>query len=506
MKKLTFVISVLFLVFGLVMTTLITGLASKEDNSVVFGLTAEPPVLDPHYTSSGVARSTYSNMYDSLVMHDDSGEYVGALAENWTISEDRTEYIFRLRKGVKFHNGEELKASDVKFSLDRGKNSPHVAFMYTGFKDVEVLDDYTVKIQLEAPSEIFLEVMCQPHTSIVSEKAVTELGNQAFARNPVGTGPYKFVKWTPGVSIEMEAFEDYFLGAPSIKYAKFPIIIDRTVATVALEKGEIDIYQDFLPIDKALIMGNPDLTWDQTTGAHVDQFIINCENKILSNRLVRQAIAYAIDKESVLLIGKEGFGVLADSQIPPYLTDYFPETVKAYPYDVEKAKELLKQAGYPDGFSIKMYIIAGYYEKMAQVAQSNLSQVGIDVEIQVFEWGTYLELIGNGNYEMALMGQSIQILDPGLLLNWLFLSGNIGPGGNFCRYQNPEMDKLITTSFSEKDKSKRKEMFKEIVQIAHDDVVGVPVYWWINNIGYNKDLKGAKALTIFHYKLKEYSW
>ena len=507
MKKLRFFSIVLFLVLGLIMTSLITGLASKEDNSIVFGIMQEPPVLDPHYTSSGIARSTYSNLYDSLLWYDDSGNYVGAIAEGWTVSEDETEYIFTLRKGIKFHNGEELKASDVKFSLDRGKNSPYTAFMYTGIQDIEILDDYTVKVKLQAPSAIFLEVMCQPHTSIVSEKAVTEMGNQEFARNPVGTGPYKFVKWTAGVSIEFEAFEDYFLGAPSIKYAKFPIIVDRTVATVALEKGEIDVYQDLATIDKQTIIDSPDLSWDETTGAHLYYIIINTEHPILSNPLVRQAIAYATDKESILLIAREGFGTLADSQIPPFLTDYFPATVKAYPYDPKKAKELLEQAGYPNGFSIKMSIDNNTFSrKLAQVVQDNLSQIGIDMSIEEFEWGTFLELAGNGNFDLATVGQSIQILEPGLLLNWMFFSGNVGSAGNFMRYNDPEMDKLIAASFVESNISKRVAIFEKIAQKAHDEVIGVPVYWITNTIAFNSNLKGVEALTIFHYKIREYSW
>lgn len=503
MKKITAVVAVLLLVSGLLLTT---SLLAQERDTVKFGLTAEPPVLDPHMTSSGIARSTYSNLYDSLLWYDDAGGYVGALAESWTVSEDRTAYTFTLRRGVLFHNGEEMRASDVKFSLERGLNSPHVAFMYSGITSVEVIDDYTVKIQLEAPSQIFLEIMCQPHTSIVSEKAVVELGDAQFARNPVGTGPYKFVSWTPGVTIKFEAFEDYFWGAPSIKYAEFPIIIDRAVATVALEKDEIHVYQDLHPMDKVTVERHRDLIWDEVTGAHCNQLLLNLEDEILSNVLVRRALAYATDREAILWIGLEGSGLLADHTIPPYLSDYYPEDIKAREMDIEKAKELLREAGYPDGFTINLYTIAGYYEKMAQVIQDNYARIGVNVTIQVFEWGTYLEMIGLGNYQMALMGQSIQILDPGLLLNWLYYSGNVGFAGNFCRYEDPIMDELLKASSVEPDISRRKEIFREIVEKAYDEVIGIPIFWIINNIGYNKDLEGVEALTIFHYKLREYSW
>ena len=511
MKKITYIYSrkfvILILALGLIMTTLISGIAIEQTkkDSLIIGLYLEPPTLDPQFNTAHIARQVYCNIYDNLVMKDDSGKYIPGLAESWTISEDRLEYTFILRKGIRFHNGEELKASDVKFTIDRGIGSPHVAFMYANIKGAEVVDDYKVKIQLETPSQIFLEIMTLPHTGIVNEKAVTELG-EGYVRNPIGTGPYIFENWIRGERINLVSNEDYFLGSPAIKKLTYRIIIDTTIGMVALEKGEVDMYPELSPVDKGNIIKNPNLKYDEAIGAHIEQILFNTESEIFSNVLVRRSVSHAVNREAILQVAKEGVGVLAEHQIPEYFSDYYTDKVKAYPLDINKAKELLKQAGYPDGFSFTISVNPGYPERIAQIIQDNLNEIGIKAEIEVFEWGTYLSMLSAGNFEMAVLTNSIQLLDPGLLLNWIFHSDNYGPGGNRCRYVNPEADKLIDASFLESDVLKRKEIFEEIVTIVHNDAVYIPLYWLINNIGYNKDLKGVKPLAIAHYKVIEYSW
>jgi len=506
MKKLiSNIILVLFL--GLIMATIISSgvVAEEKRDSLVIGFFQEPPTLDPHMNISSIGRQLYCNIYDSLVKYDkDTGEYYPGLAESWTTSSDGTEYTYILRKGIKFHNGEKLKATDVKFSFDRGKKSPYTSNMYTNFKEAEVIDDYTVKVKLYRPSYIHSAIMSQPPTAIVNEKAVKELGKE-YGRNPVGTGPYKFVRWDTGVKIDLVAYEDYFLGPANIKNLTYRIILDESTAMVALEKGEVDICFDLPPVNKDNIIRNPNLKYDEVTGQHIGLLHMNHENKYLSNRLVRQAINYAINREEVLAVEEKG--VLAVNYIPEYMTTYFSDKVQPYPHDVEKAKELLKQAGYPDGFSIRYFASPGRYERLAQVFQSNLAEVGIKAKIEILEWGTYLDRVAKGEYDMGMSGFGIFVMDPQLLFERIFSSKNIGFPGNFARYNNPEVDKLLDATFVERDASKRRELFDEIQTIVHNDAVRVPLYWYVNTIAYNKDLEGVKALVIFDYNfINEYSW
>jgi len=506
MKKLISNI-VLVLVLGLIMVTIISGVAAAEKrDSIVFGFLQEPPNLDPQMCIAAIGRQLFCNIYDTLVKYDkDTDEYGPGLAESWTVSSDGTEYTYILRKGVKFHNGEELKAMDVKFSFDRGMASPYVSYMYKNFKEVEVIDDYTVKVKLYQPSYIHLAIMSQPPTGIVNEKAVKELGKE-YGRNPVGTGPYKFVRWDAGVKIDLVANEDCFLGPPSIKNLTYRIICDTSTAMVALEKGEIDIIFDLPPVNKDNIIKNPNLKYDETIGQHVVLIDMNNENKYLSNRLVRQAISYAINREDVLRVRESG--VLAVNYLPQYMTTYFSDKVQPYPHDVEKAKELLKQAGYPDGFSIRFSLGKETTERIAQVVQANLAEVGIKVKIERYEWGTYLnKMLGTGDYDMGRSGFGIFVMDPQLLIERIFHSKNIGLPGNFARYNNPEVDKLLEATFDERDISKRREMFDEIQTIVHNDAVYVPICWYVNPVAYNKDLEGVKALRIYDYNyVNEYSW
>lgn len=512
MRKKSLVLCML-LVSVLVCSTVLAGCGEKAadeksnknaEDSIIIGISVEAPTLDPQMTSSHQARQIYCNLYDNLVEKNESGEFVGSLADNWTVSDDKLEYTFKLREGVKFHNGEELKASDVKFSFDRGMESPHVAFFYGSFSSVEVVDEYTVKVTLNSPAATFLEIMTLPQTSIVSEKAVTEFGDD-YGRNPVGTGPYKFEKWNSGENIIFSGNEDYFKGAPSIKSCEFRIITDKNTGYIVLEKGEIDVYYDLSSVDRQRTIDNVNLTYDEIGSIAYEHIIINNENEKFSDVKVRQALAYAVDRESILIAGNNGVGVLADSQIPSTMFGY-SDKVKSYEYNAEKAKALLEEAGYKDGFKCVIKVNSGYREKEAQVIQANLADIGIKADIAVVEWGTLLTELGNGNFEISLVGKNLHLDDPALTLNNSFSTKFIGAGGNFYRYSNAELDKKLEQSLVEQDQTVREKLFEEILTVLHEEVPNIPISWNINNIGYNKNLKGVKALPISHYEVYNFSW
>ena len=473
-------------------------------DSIVIGVPLEPPILDPQSTTAHAARQVYCNIYSNLLAKTEAGEFVGDLAESYEANEAGTEYTFHLRKGVSFHNGDELKASDVKFTLERGMKSAYVAFFYEAFDKVEAVDDYTVKVTLKYNASMFLEIMTMPQTGIVSEKVVTAAGDQ-YGREPIGSGPYQFKEWVAGDHITLVANESYYGGAPAIKECQFRIITDKSTGTIALEKGEIDMYYDISPTDVKRVSENGSLKYEEIGSIAYEHLVINCENSKFSNKLVRQALAYAIDRESVVIAGKNGAGVLAESQIPETMFG-FSKNVTAYEYSPEQAKAKLAEAGFPDGFSCVMKVDAGFREKEAQVIQANLAEIGITIDIEVLEWGTFLSDVEAGNYELALISSNLHINDPSLVLNSSFNSQKFGQGGNLYRYANADLDKMIQQSFTEQDTAKREKLFEDILVLLHEEAPNLPICWNINNVAYNNQLKGMKVLPLSHYKIATLSW
>lgn len=471
-------------------------------DKVVIGIATEPPTLDPQMTSALYTRQVCFNIYDNLVMKNYEGQYTPSLAESWTT--DGTQYVFKLKKGIKFHNGDELKASDVRFTFERGMQSPHVRFFYDVFEKVEALDDFTIRITLKYPTLILLDILTLPQTGIVSERAVTEAG-KTYGRKPVGTGPYSFDKWTTGVDISLKGNDDYFMGKPAIGGCEFRFISDKSTAMVALEKGEVDAYLEISAVDKENAAQHPRLKYEETAGTSYEHLLFNCEDEKFSNVKLRQAIAYALDKESILMAGNNGVGALADSQIPPFMFGY-PDTVKSYPYDPQKAQTLLSEAGYEKGFECTIKVNSGFREKEAQVIQANLSEIGIDAKIEVLEWGTLLSILGEGKFQLSIVGKNLHFDDPAVATNNSFNSKYAGEGGNFYRYRNPELDVLLEQSITELDKEKRIVLFEKILKTLHGDVPNVPLYWNINNIAYVRDLEGVKVLPITHYKVFNFHW
>jgi peptide/nickel transport system substrate-binding protein len=244
-KSLGFILSLMFML-------VFVGCGEEKDwankDTLVVAQGADAKSLDPHASNDQPSSRVSAQIYDGLVGVDENMEIVPALAETWEHPND-TETIFHLRKGVKFHNGEELKASDVKFTIDRMLNSPTVNHIIEAVDRVEIIDDYTVKIVTKEPFGPLLHHLAHTASSILSEKAVTEAGKD-YGQSPVGTGPYAFVKWDSGDKIQLKANPDYYLGAPKVENVIFRNITEGTNRAIGLETEEVDIAYDIEPIDR----------------------------------------------------------------------------------------------------------------------------------------------------------------------------------------------------------------------------------------------------------------
>lgn len=290
------------------------GAGGKRD-TLVIGNGADAKSLDPHASNDNPSSNVRVQIFDTLMDLDDDGIPQPMLAESWERPDDKT-IIFHLRKGVKFHNGDEMKASDVKFSLERALKSPEVSHILAGINGVEVLDDYTVKVTTEKPMAAILNNLSHTTIAILSEKATTEAGDK-FGQNPIGTGPYKFVSWQSGDRITLEAFPDYWRGETPVKNIVFRNIVEETNRTIGLETGELDIAYDIKGLDKNKLKEDERFTLLEGPQVSITYLGFNLRKAPYDNLKVREAISYAIDQKPIIDTVFLGAGEPANSIIGP---------------------------------------------------------------------------------------------------------------------------------------------------------------------------------------------
>jgi peptide/nickel transport system substrate-binding protein len=371
-------------------------------DTLVIAQGADAKSLDPHGTNDQPSSRVSAQIYDRLVETDLEMNVIPGLAESWE-QPDALTTIFKLREGVKFHNGEELKASDVKFTIDRMVGSAKVHHIIQAVESVEVVDDYTVKIITEKPFGALLQHLSHTAASILNEKAVTE-GGDNYGQTPVGTGPFAFVKWDAGDKIVLKANEDYFKGAPEMKNVIFRNVTEGTNRTIGLETKEIDIAYDIEPIDVAAIRGNDNLTLTEEPSLSMAYLGFNFDKEPFNNAKVREAISHAIKVDDIISAVLMGAGIEANSPIGPKVFGHNPD-VKAPAYDVEKAKALLAEAGYADGFKTSIWTNDNPVRvQIAQIMQAQLKEIGIDMAIEIVEWGAYLDGTARGEHDMFILG------------------------------------------------------------------------------------------------------
>ncbi|WP_039879666.1 ABC transporter substrate-binding protein [Jonquetella anthropi] len=427
------------------------------------GVLSEAFTLDPTQATDTYSFGAARQIFEPLVNVDGHTKKIyPVLAEKWEMPDDHT-YKFYLRHGVKFHNGDEMKASDVVFSLKRFATESVFASSVGKFIDpegFEAPDDYTVIVRTKGPVGGFLENMKLPAMAIMSERAVKEGGKEYF-RHPVGTGPFKFVSWTKGERIEMEAFKDYWGQKPA--FEKFSIITlpDASTRVIALETGKVDmIYQ--IPnneVDRLNETGKAKVV--QAPGLSLTYLGMNNDSPKLSDPRVRQAIDLAINKDAYQQVVFQGMAVTPAGPLIPAST-FTPKNSAPAPFDQQKAKELLAEAGVKN-LTLSLWTTNSEARvNGATVIQSMLAQVGIRVEIQVFEGGVFYDRIKRNDHELFLASWGMQTnRDAGKFWNGLFNSKAIGSSNN-CRFSDKEIDEMIDASYATLDQEKRFEIFQKI--------------------------------------------
>ncbi|MCI8609244.1 MAG: ABC transporter substrate-binding protein [Firmicutes bacterium] len=506
----------LLLVIAMLLATL-TGCGGDKEpaaddgearTDLVYALSAEPNKLDPMAIAMMSTFTITYAIYDNLVEENENGEFVPCLAEKVDISDDEKVYTFTLRQGVKFHDGSEMTADDVVFSINRTIEKGW-AFDMTAFIDkVEKVDDYTVEMTLNTPFGGMMGSLASPYFSIMSKNYLETNGDEIADREPMGTGAYKFVEWVSGDHISLEANEDYFQGAPAIKNITFKPITDKNTGLISLQTGEIDAYLNVNAVDIPTVEEDETLAFYSTELAAVLSLNMNVEVEPLDNPDVRRAINYALNRQSIIDGALEGRGTIANSSISP-TCDGYSENVKAYEYDVEKAKELLKGAGYDESNPLKLTIKLkedAKNQKVAQVIQNDLKQANIEVEIDVMEAGAYTtDIYSNGNYEMTISSWCAMFPDAYSLLYSQFHKDCYGGTGNITHVMSDELSGKLEEAATKTGDEKIK-AYDEVTQMIQDDAYVASLVYEPTTITTSAGLKGVQANTLGIYKVKKWSW
>ncbi len=455
---------------------------------VVIGLEAEPTSLDAHQISDYNSSRAAMELYDQLVrFKDESTELEPSLAIKWDVSEDGLEYIFYLRQDVKFHDGTQFDADAVKFNIDRQIDPKHpfhdtgqyayADFTFGSIASVEVMDPFTVKMTLIEPFAPFLSNMAMHAASMVSPAAVEKYGAD-ITKNPVGTGPYKFVSWIPGVEVILEKNVEHFRSEPKIDRLIFKAITEAQTRLAELEAGNIDLIVNVPPDDIIRLQSDSRVQMIEQPSMHVWWTAFNTQRMPFNDVRVRQAFNYAVNKEAIIEGILQNTGDLANSPLPPTVWGHNAK-LKNYEYNPEKAKQLLADAGYAGGLEVTYWVPesgSGMQQPqvMAAAIQADLAKVGVTVKIQTLEWGTYLDKVfvpvGENDMDMHQMSWIGDNGDPDNFL-YILLSGKQWPtaGFNDSYYQNTEVDQLLDEARTITDKALRTQKYERVQEIIMDE-------------------------------------
>lgn len=450
----------------------------------VFGSTVEAETLDPHDTVDNFAWRAIYYCYDRLVkFKDGTTEVEPSLATSWEISEDGRTYVFYLRKGVEFIDGTPFNAEAVAYSLKRlillGRPASGIVEGILDINGIEVIDDFTIKLTLTAPFAPFLGMLATNQTSIVSPsiEKYGKFGGAWLVENSVGTGPFYVKEWRRGDVIILARNEGYWGRKPYLREVHIRYVPEPAVLRELLEKGEVDMAEVLTDEQLDVLSTVPGVQVFEAPSFMVCRLYLNCTKPPLSDVRVRQAISYAIDYEGIIFAVTKGHAVQMRGPIPQGMWGHDP-TVFQYTRNLEKARQLLAEAGYPKGFKISMLInpeIPAWVD-IATIVQANLAEIGVTVEIIGYARPIMRAMIDRGEHEIAIGYWTPDYPDPDMFAWYWFHSSNRGLGGNRSFYMNPRMDELALRQRLEIDPAKRLKILQELQKLAVEEAVYVYLY------------------------------
>ena len=461
------------------------GGAAAGEKTLVMAFKASPTNLDSRVGNDNYAGRAFDLIYSGLVKVTPNFDYAPDLAEKWETPDDKT-IVFHLNPNAKFHNGQPVKAADVKWTYE-SLMAPNFTTSkksgYAAVDHIETPDDHTVIFKLKEPNAGIFDNLT---LGILPTGADTNV----YKNKPIGCGPYKVVEYRPDEKLELEAFDQWHGGAPKIKHVTIRIIPDATTMVLELRRGTVNMEVNIIPFENvAEFEKNPDFTVVKTPGSVYQYIAINMRDPILSKLPVRQAIAHAIDRDRIIRDIQRGYAKPTETMLAEGHWAR-AENLPAYPYDPAKAKQLLAQAGYPNGFSFTFKTTTdAEANTRAQAIQQMLKQVGITMNIQSMETSTFFADIGKGNFQMYSLSRN-GISDPDFYYV-LFSSKNFPPEGqNRGYYSNPRVDQLLLEGRSTFDRAKRKPKYEEVQKILAEELPYISLYMQSNVAIMRKNIEG----------------
>lgn len=451
---------------------------TQAQNTIRIALPGEGDTLDPAYMSYVNSFSVATNIYSGLVRYRPGTiELMPDLATSWDISADGLTYTFHLRDDVMWQKGYgKFLAQDVVTSFERIIN-PATGSRWQGeLKNIARItapDDVTVVFELKSPNAAFLHSISAFRQGLITNaKAVADAGED-YGRHPVGTGAFELVEWVPGVQIELRANPDYYLGKPPIDSAIFVVIADESVRMLALQRGEVDIAMNLQnPEIYKTLKANPSISTGEITTSSSHGINVNTRMAPFDDVRVRQALYYAIDRDLIAEVIWGGLATPAYSDLAPALLGHTAD-VPRYEYNPEKARELLAEAGYPNGFKTVLYWLTTHSNELLGAIRAMWKEVGIDAEARLVDSGTWVATIGSG--EAPLIVSLATRADPDVWYSSFFHTSAFPPGLNGTYYD--QVDDLIDAGRLESDPAKRAEIYAEIQQHTMSDLPYLPLYW-----------------------------
>lgn len=467
--------------------------AGSAPRKLTVAVPTEPPDgLDPHLTVAAATFQITRNIYDTLVEVTPEGAIVDGLARHWKQSPDGCEWTFYLRKNVYFHNGRKMTSRDVKSSFSRILNpaTKHPrAKDYAVIEEILTPDDWTVTFVLRELSVAFLSNLAMGWAAIVPEEQADSLRSE-----PVGTGPFRFVEWRPEQHIKLARFDKYY-GSAAIRLDEvvFKFIPEDAMKLVALRSGDVDVSAPIPPESARELASTPGFRVESAPMNAVQLMAMNNDRGPFTDRRVRWAVSCAVDKQAVVDGAMWGYGTVIGSHMPP-VSEYYVDLSGKCRRDVVRAKQLLAEAGYPDGFRTKIYLPQPYdlHRRAGEIIASQLAEVGIKADLEVIEWGKWLEQVYYGrNYELTVIGHTGR-LDPDPFLN-RYTSGS---KENYMNYRNDRYDELIQVAASTPDVQKRKEIYASLQNMLAEDAVALYIQSPHALVGMKEKVRGWRFFPI----------
>lgn len=477
---------------------------------LVIAIGAEPENLDPLRMSSAPASTVSEHMVETLVYLAPDGSLEPALAESWEPVDDGMSWILNLREGVTFHDGEPFNAEAVKYNLDRfigkgefeGESAAAFAFLLGRVENVEVVDEYTAKINLNDVFAPFVSHISHSFIGMHSPASLEALGEGENVEAPVGTGPFKYVAWDRGEQIVMEKNEDYWGDIPQLDTVTFKFVPEEGSRVIMIETGEAHAIMAVPPTEIERLDNIEGIEVVYEDSVRLGYFGFNLERDVFKDVRVRQALNHAIDKDAIVETIFGGAFSPSTAPIVPAIFGY--KEVGPYEYDPDKAMELLAEAGYEDGFEIELYHPTGRYPQDATVTeavQAMLAEVGVEANLTTYDWGTYLDTVivppEQAEHDVYMIGWGTVTLDADYGLYALLHSGEWPPAMNLSYYANEEVDALLEEARVTPDRNVRENLYHEAIEIIWNDAPWIFMY---NEGQFNAQLSNVKGLI--HHPLE----